>query len=398
MNIQRLKFKDLEQVPFLTIKQHFKRDFQGSAPAPFIGRFGYPHVNIGILSPQLSGDTSRYDSPRLWSQRNVPMGTIASLRYGLVNAHARGNVKEPDRWGKILEITKEVGIAAKPVELEVSLKKAPTPALTAEKEIIPFGPGAEIRQARITRNVKVDVVVERAVSDTDLKATPALVQLYQKGLEENTLAKILSTGNVGLGKNRKLVPTRWSITAVDDILGKKLLTEIKQLPRGEYQSYFGGAWGNYYLVMFFPEIWSYELMETYLDYKINPWSKAGNFYSTDYEGYEGRKEYVKETAGAYYSTKLATLEAMKLNKRQSAALVLRFITSEYNVPLGVWVTREASRKALRNKPIEFSSQELMLNYAKLTIKRKWGFNLDFLLGKSRLLQSFKQQSKLIKFL
>ena len=28
-----------------------KQDFTGTAPAPFVGRFGYPTVNVGILAP-----------------------------------------------------------------------------------------------------------------------------------------------------------------------------------------------------------------------------------------------------------------------------------------------------------------------------------------------------------
>ena len=43
-------------------------------------------------------------------------------------------------------------------------------------------------------------------------------------------------------------------------------------------------------------------------------------------------------------------------------LVLRFITGDYAVPLGVWVTREATRKAMNGKPIIFSDKELMLKY------------------------------------
>lgn len=401
MRITRVRFKDIEQVPFLNVKQSFKQHFQGSAPAPFIGRFGYPHVNIGILSPQISGDTSLYDSPRLWSQRFLPIGTIASMRYGLVNSRMRWNVKElypsAKQPGKLLDITKEVGLAAKPVELEVSLNKAPALPLKTEREIIPFGPGAEVRQAQITENVKVDSRVERVASDTDLKATSALLNLSQKGFEENTLTKILSTGNLGLGKNRKLVPTRWSITAVDDTLGRKLITEVKQFPVGEYQAYFGGAWGNYYLILFFPEIWSYELFEMYLGYKINPWSKEENFYSTDYEGYEGRKEYAEETAGGYYAARLPILEKMKQLKRQQSCLTWRFITPEYNVPLGVFVCREAARKAVQEKPLNFASQELLLTYVGEFIERRFSFDLRLLLHHSKLLQNKRQQAKLTQF-
>ena len=193
------------------------------------------------------------------------------------------------------------------------------------------------------------------------------------------------------------MPTRWSITAIDDTVGKQLIKEIKDLHVGEYRAYFGGGWGNYYLLLFFPEIWSYELFETYLANPVNPWSKNGFMYSTDYENYEGRKEYAEETAGGYYSVRLASVEKLKEIKRQAQVLALRFITPEYNVPLGVWVTREAARKALQNRPIEFSSKELMLKYAEELIKRKFNFDLNLLLDKSLLLKNLKQQPKLTKF-
>jgi hypothetical protein len=38
----------------------------------------------------------------------------------------------------------------------------------------------------------------------------------------------LSIGVLGLKKDKKLVPTRWAITATDDILAKKLLEKVKQ--------------------------------------------------------------------------------------------------------------------------------------------------------------------------
>ena len=68
VEIQRVRYKDIEQVPQIKINHKFKTDFFGSTPAPFIGRFGYPHVNIGVLSPQFNGDVKHYDSPKLWSK------------------------------------------------------------------------------------------------------------------------------------------------------------------------------------------------------------------------------------------------------------------------------------------------------------------------------------------
>src|SRR3989338_11379000 len=271
MQIRRVKYKDIEEIPHLKINKSFKTDFQGSAPAPFIGRFGYPNVNIGILSPQFSGDTSNYDAPRLWSKGKFSISQIANLRYNLVNSRTTHNIKQLQN-SHFLQICQEVGMSSKPVELEVNLQKTASLNLKQETEIIPFGPGSVIKKARITANTKIDLRIERITSDTDLKATQGILNLYKKGFEENQLNKLISVGALGLKQNRKFVPTRWSITAVDDTIGKNLLQEIKQYPANDYQLYFGSYFGNYYLILTFPEIWSYELFETYLNKEVNPWS------------------------------------------------------------------------------------------------------------------------------
>src|SRR3989338_1958161 len=183
MHIQRVKFKDIEQIPQIQVRTNFKKDFFGTSPAPFIGRYGYPHVNIGVLSPQFEGDTSHYDSPRLWSRKEMPIGTIASMRYGLVNSRQQWNVKDARRQGKFVDICQEVGMASKGVEIEVNLKDQPRLHTAPEKEVMPFGPQAEITRARVTSNPVVDSRVERVVADTDLKAAEAIISLHKKGFE-----------------------------------------------------------------------------------------------------------------------------------------------------------------------------------------------------------------------
>ncbi len=408
MQIQRVKYKDIERVPQLQIAKTFKQEFAGSAPAPFIGRMGYPTVNVGFLSPQFSGDTSHYDAPRLWSKGKFSIGQVATMRYGLVNSRTQWNIKNAyagDRSNRSntttrqLDIIQEVGMASRPVELEVALTKMPVLHLTQETAITPFGPGSEVRKVRVTANTKVDTRVEKVVADTDLKAVEGVRGLYLKGIEENQLTKLISVGTLGLRKNRKLVPTRWSITAVDDILGKEKIDQIKQYTiGGDFGVYFGNHFGNYYLLLFFPEVWSYELFETYLDSPVNPWSKSGYAYSTDYEDYAGRKEYAEETAGGYYACRFPIVEKLAEMKRQAGVLALRFISSEYTVPLGVWVCREATRKALAEKPLSFGSEELMLQYARELIKWKFGFEIYFLLKQSKLLRGKKEQKKLREFL
>ena len=144
------------------------------------------------------------------------------------------------------------------------------------------------------------------------------------------------------------------------------------------------------MILCFPDVWSYELFETTI---VNP-----SNYMTDHEFYEGRKYYADNTAGGYYTVRLAILERLNKLKRQGSILAMRFITGDYTLPLGVWVTREAARNAMKGKPIEFSSKELMLEYARKLIKRKFNCDVDVYLKQSRLLREMKSQSKLVQYL
>ena len=150
-------------------------------------------------------------------------------------------------------------------------------------------------------------------------------------------------------------------------------------------------------MLVFPEKWSYELFEMYMPKASWNVSEQIN-YMTDYESYSGRKNYAENCTGGYYSVRLGVLEKLKQLKRQGTALVLRFITGEYAVPLGVWVTREAARKALSNKPISFSDKELMLKYVRVLVKKKFGYDIDNILKKSIILNNLKTQMKLSSFL
>ncbi len=370
-------------------------NFSGSAPTPFVGRYGYPYVNVGILSTaEHEKDAWLYDAPKYWSEHDFDIRSLIDLRSALINSRFKASVKQTN---KFLDISKEVGIAEKPVEVEVQLEKKPSFRLSKQAGMAPTGPNAKLKHAEITSNPKIDRKVDKVVSDTDLKARDGVIYLYEHEFDENTLSRILSVGELGLKHNRKLVPTRWSITATDDMLAKHLLDEIKDFPAVDYLAYFGSYLGNYYLIMLFPEVWSYELFEMYapntswnIDKQIN--------YTTDHEPYNGRKTYAENCAGGYYSVRLAVLEHLRKIKKQASVLTLRFITGEYAVPLGVWVTREAARKAMNRKPIEFASKELMLKYTAALIKKKFGFDINSMLANSVLLKNIKYQRKILEFI
>lgn len=373
-------------------------NFFGSAPAPFVGRFGYPAVNVGILAPpEIKEDAWLHDAPLDWAKNNFSIQQIIDLRSSLINSRFKSDVTAV-RSGRsrLLEISQEVGLAKRPVEVEINLKRAPTFRLEFSPDTAPMGPRAELSNAKITSNPHIDTRVDKVNSDTDLRAADAMNYLYDRGFDENFLSKILSVGTLGLGKNRKLVPTRWSITATDDILAKNLAKEIEYNNEIDHLAFFGQFLGNNYLILFFPGLWGYELFEMYQP-NVS-WNQSADIqFTTDHEGSEGRKTYAENCAGGYYSVRLAVLERLKSLHKRGTAIVIRIITKDYEVPLGVWVTREASRKALSNKPIEFKDKDLILKYAVALGKKKFGMDLSIVLNSSVLLKQAKTQKRLSDF-
>ena len=368
-----------------------KQDFFGQSPNVFVGRFGYPEVNVGILGVE---HYEEHDNPLLWSKENYDIAKIINLRSSLINSNFKAKItgfKE-----RFMEMSKEVGMAEKPVDVEVNLNKKPVFSLSFEQDVMPHGPNVKLKNARITENPKIPGVVDKVVDDIDFKASNALNYLYKKNLDEHYLTRLLSIGTLGVKKQRKLVPTRWSITAVDDTLAKEMIKEVKDYQLHDYSVFFGGHLGNYYVAIFFPEVWSYELFETYVG--KSTWHDSEEITTmTDYESYGGRKDYASNTVGGYYAARLAVLEHLKKVKRQSSVLLLRFITGEYYAPLGVWVVREATRKTLATNPLVFDSKELMLKYVRALVKKKFGLDPEPLLKKSIVINNIRTQKKLADY-
>lgn len=368
-----------------------KQDYFGESPNVFVGHYGYPRLNVGFLNVE---EYNHHDDPLLWSREGYDINRVIELRSELINSQFKAHVTDVRRSGKLLGMGKEIAMAIEPVDVEINLEKKPRFSLSFGQETAPYGPRVKLKKAEITENPKIPTKVEKVVDD-ELKANQGLNLLYEKGFDEHYLTKLLSAGTLGFRKDKKIVPTRWSITAVDDHVCKHLLKGIKEkhYPEMSYMAYYGGHLGNYYLILFFPDVWSYELFETYVGSADYEWPT----FATDYEGYNGRKDYAETTAGGYYAARLAIAEKLSEIKRQGSCLCLRFITNEYWAPLGVWVVREATRKALEAKPLEFGSKELMMDYAKKFVKKKFGYELDRIFGKSVLLRQMREQRKLRSF-
>ncbi|MEK6926659.1 MAG: hypothetical protein AABW50_05265 [Nanoarchaeota archaeon] len=382
----KFKYKDLKGISKLD---------SNSPPSIFVGsKLKYPLVNVGILSP-LERDENAwvYDDAKYWAENNFGIHDVVKLRDGLLNSRFQSLVQDSRTGKKFVQIAQEIAIASNPVDVEIHLKRDINVGREKDKVLIPNGMRASLKQARVTGNVKVDTRVDKVIND-DIKASEGLKYLYKNSFSEYVLSKILSVGVLGLHKNKKLVPTRWSITATDDTLGKQLLEKIRNYKLIEnHELYFGSFMGNHYLIMLIPGIWSYELFELY--YPGSSWNPSEVMKaSTDYEGFEGRKDYAGNTAGGYYAARLPILEHLEKLQRQASVIAIRLETPGYWAALGVWVVRESVRKALSFKKLDFQSLEEMLDSSRKVGMIKYGYDSLNIIKQSKLLNTVKTQKSL----
>jgi hypothetical protein len=358
-------------------------NFEGfTPPSTLIGEFNYPNVSVGLM---LTTDENAYlyDSPKYWVKTGYDVSKIFSIRTMLINAKERVNVKRPDE--KLMQEISLATMAKTDLSVDLKLSKINIKPFTSNI-LAPHGISGDLSALKINENVRIEKPVEKIYYDKDLRALEGIEYLYKNGIDDNKISKILSVGAMGI--KRKLVPTKWAITAVDDSLGKKLIEEIKTFDTGENSMIKSGTvLGNHFTFIFFQGKWSFELLET--------WNRDGNHILVgegDYEFYDGRKEYVKNTAGAYYAIRLAVLEKLKSIKKQFSVLVVREITPEYFAPLGVWVVREGARKILEGDLEVAGDSASAISKAKSLLIYPSGLE-----KRSKLIYTAEKQKRLLDF-
>ncbi|MEM5810740.1 MAG: Nre family DNA repair protein [Candidatus Aenigmatarchaeota archaeon] len=324
-----------------------------SPPAIFVGRHNYPRVFVGPLIPPQHGDTQIMDLPEQWIINGKTVEDVVNFRLCLVRGKETLNVK--DVYSKPVQTLQELALAKKSLEVDAEFKKKPRGGFFHE-DVPPFGPSAPLKEIKLAENPKWNLQLEKAYYDTDLKARDAMIELYEKGLFVSSIQKALSVGAFGLEKNRKLVPTRWSITAVDDTISLYLLEKMKTYPKlDHYQVYEINTFNNRFVILLMPTEWRYEFLEAF----IHVLGKEEVLFS-DFEFYQGRKDYAS-IGGCYYSTRLAIMEKLEEMKMQAGAIVFRESYPGY-IPTGVWLVRECVREALRKIPAIFFDMNSALSY------------------------------------
>ncbi len=274
------------------IDYKLKKEFKSKAPSIFVGWHNYPKVYAGVLSSVSIENAHLQDNPSYWVANKFGISKIMSLRQSLINSRKKTIVKVNERFD---EIIKEVALSSKPLSVDVSLKKKPVLKVHFTQHALPMGPSGEIEKINLDDNPRIRNPVKRVYYDTDFKAVEAMSYLYSKKIDVFNISKLLSAGALGIGKNRKLVPTRWAITATDDALSKAHLKSIRNFELiDKYMVFRGHYLGNYFTVLMMPQPWSFELFEVW-----NPgavYSEVSTNVVTDFEGFQGRKNYASIAA------------------------------------------------------------------------------------------------------
>ena len=359
-----------------------------SPPSVFVGKFGYPKVFIGPMVPPQHGDTSVMDTPELWAGKTID--EIVDFRFNLVRGKFLTDIDNFD--GKIVEMTREIALAKESPEADIEFKSKPIGRIVMNDEVQPFGPSASMTSLNV-ENCRFDEKVEKAFHDTDLKSRDAVIDLYKGNVLVSKIQKAFSVGAFGLERNRKFVPTRWSITAVDDTLGKDLMKSTKTNPLiNEYRIYEHVQLDNRWIILMIPREWCFELIEAW--YPNTIWNPSGSKIEifSDHEFYDGRKTYA-EIGGCYYASRLAVNELLTKERRQAGVVIMREAHPGYIMPVGVWNVREAVRAAVKNKPSTFATLNEALSYA----SKKFDIPMSRWISTSGVLKDVLHQRRLLDF-
>jgi hypothetical protein len=329
--------------------REIKEDVFGLSNEAFVGSSNYPDISWGpVLS--LEGHKSLPEAYREGYERVIDYraAMVRGRRFGGIRPHRRS-----------VEETQEAALSVKPVDMEVSFSRKPRYDMRFSLVVQPTGASAPMRKVRICENPKIPNAVDTLIEEGG-KARDAVVELHTRGLDNYYITNVLSVGKLGVPENRIMVPTRWSITATDDMLGKHLAGEVRGHPQlNKVWVFSHESFHNHYEILVAPGAWEFENFEAWCPKTI--WNPAGSAprVSAEYEPFHGRTRYAVSQAGAYYAVRLAVLEFLERIRRQGRVVAIREVYEGYQVPVGVFQVRENVREAMGSPEMYSSIQEAL---------------------------------------
>jgi hypothetical protein len=259
-----------------------------------------------------------------------------------------------------IEQIQAIAMAERPHYMEMLLSKKPTVNITLNPIVQPMGPSAPLKRIIETEDISSIPRKVYSLYSEKAKAGIGLKELYVRDFDPYYITRIFSAGI--LGEDKKIVPTRWSITAVDDTIGKFNIGRLKGFESVDKVMLFESSYlFNDFHVLLMPGSWRFENFEAWAP-KTSWGAGGGYFVSEEYEGWDGRTAYADSQAGGYYASRFAVAEALKGMRRQASVVVIREVHEGFNIPVGVWQVRENVRNAMEQKPTVFEDVQSALAY------------------------------------
>ena len=352
-------------------------EYMGASPSVFVGSYGYPRV---VGGPLMINDS---DNPLDWVRQRFSIDDIVSVRSRTIRGGTDLDVKIPN-IGKV----QEIALSARPLDVEVAFEKPVSFDINFDGTVTPVGMSGAMKKLDVIDNASVSRIVDRCTSDTDLKATEAARIMFENGTDVYKITNLLTAGLLGV--KRRVVPTRWAITATDDMISTSIKREVIKMPAlPEYQVFSGTLYGNTICFILIPSNdWRFEMLERWQKHSL--WSGDEETIVVDGERGLSKPKY-SPIAGAYYSARLAVLEYLKSIGRCARVLCIRDISGEYWAPLGTWVIREAAHASLSSPADRVGTLQEALTSA----SQKLG--TSFWIQKMGLLRDIRQQKTLFEF-
>lgn len=347
-----------------------------SKPFNIVFENNYPNLMIGPGIYEKKEDAIE-NTPEKWIKQKIPK--IEEIRKKQIFAYksyskidARNPKKEIEDIQHLIKSKKETEL-----EIETSLRKINIKEKTSgiNNKAINF------ENIKIIDNIKISRTIDKITTDTQVKAKDAIKELYFKTSDVYKIEQLLSMGLLGVKKDRIFMPTRWSITSIDDTLGKEVFLKIKNYPKiDSYKMFEFEFYENKFYVFLIPSSWGFEMIEF----------KEKKIFACDFEINEPKKEYANQVTGAYYAARLMVLNYLDNIEKCAKVIVLRDIKPTY-FSRGVWVIREAIKEALKEKSIDFNSLDEIITFIKEKIE------LKDILQKSEILKQIKFQKSIFDF-
>jgi DNA repair protein NreA len=347
-----------------------------SKPYNIVFEANYPNLIIGPGIYENKEDTL-YNNPKDWIGKEIKI--IEENRNKQMFTYKNYSKHDVRNKNRDIEEIQNLIKSSKETEIEISLSSK---SINLSEKITGVNnKGILLEKIKIVDNIKVEKSIDKITSDSQIKAKDAILELYDKTNEVYKIEQLLSMGLLGLKKNRIFVPTRWSITTIDDTIGKELFLKIKTNKIIDtYKMYKFEFYENKFFIFLLPYSWGFEMIEL-----VN-----NNIISYDFEINSPKKEYAYQVTGAYYAARLIILNHLKEIGFCARVIVLRDILPKHSSK-GVWVIRESIKEALKLPVINFNNLDEIIKYIKEDLK------YTSIMQKSEILKQIKFQKRIFDF-